>query len=105
MLMPQCAGAAIRRCPRVASGRPSDAEIENTLRALLHLRGAGKTICPSEVARQLSGDWRALMPDIRRIAARLPDIHATQRGDLVDPEAARGPIRLGLAHSSTPPKT
>lgn len=32
-------------------------------------RGVGKTICPSEVARALADDWRALMPEVRSVAA------------------------------------
>jgi len=63
-------------------------------------RGAGRTICPSEVARALADDWRALMPAVRDQAARLQDegaITATQGGRPIRANAARGPIRLGLA--------
>nr|WP_025311944.1 DUF3253 domain-containing protein [Roseibacterium elongatum] len=65
------------------------------LMRLARLRGADKTFCPSEVARELSADWRPLMPKVRRVAAGLPLI-ATQRGAAVDPVTARGPIRLRL---------
>lgn len=37
---------------------------EDRLSALLHGRGSGKTLCPSEVARDLAGpggDWRLSM--------------------------------------------
>jgi len=69
-------------------------------------RGLEKTICPSEVARELGGeDWRAasqipqgsLMPLVRSIAAELVesgDIQVTQRGKIVDPINAKGPIRF-----------
>lgn len=67
------------------------AEIVATCRAR-----APKTICPSEIARALAEDWRPLMPAIRRVAAKLPGIVATQRGSPVDPTTARGPIRLAL---------
>lgn len=63
---------------------------------LAHRRGAGASFCPSEAARALSDDWRTLMPDVRRVAAGLPLV-ATQKGAVVDPVAARGPIRLRLA--------
>ena len=55
------------------------------------------TFCPSEVARALSDDWRPLMPLVRDVAADLPELRATQKGQPVDPRMARGPIRLGRA--------
>lgn len=60
-------------------------------------RGRDKSLCPSEVARALEPeDWQALMPEVRRVAAGMPEIMATQNGVEVDPVAARGPIRLRL---------
>lgn len=63
-------------------------------------RGAGRTLCPSEVARALDpAGWRALMPAVRAEAARLAAaglIAVTQGGRPVDALGARGPIRLGL---------
>jgi len=67
-------------------------------------RGQGKTICPSEVARALCGgedEWRALMPRVREVAAELVSeglIVVTQKSIAVDPQKAKGPVRLGLAH-------
>ncbi len=55
----------------------------------------GTTFCPSEVARDLAEDWRPLMPLVREVAADMPEITATQKGNPVDPVTARGPIRLG----------
>ncbi|MEM6761562.1 MAG: DUF3253 domain-containing protein [Pseudomonadota bacterium] len=66
-------------------------------------RRAPRTICPSEVARALAAEeteWRALMPAVRAEAATLcaeGAIRATQRGAVVDPVDAKGPIRLGKA--------
>lgn len=63
-------------------------------------RGAGKSFCPSEVARALSADWRPLMGEVRRVAAMMQDegvIRATQRGVAVRADTVRGPIRLSLA--------
>jgi len=59
-------------------------------------RGRGKTFCPSEVARGLAVEWRPLMGRVRDVAAAHPDVEAVQKGVPVDPQAARGPIRLRL---------
>lgn len=60
-------------------------------------RGREKSLCPSEVARALEPEhWQALMPEVRRVAAGMPEIIATQNGVEVDPVTARGPIRLRL---------
>lgn len=63
-------------------------------------RGAGKTICPSEVARALGPAWRELMPAVRQAASELQAqgrLRVTQKGERVDPLRAAGPIRLGMA--------
>ncbi|MEM9146690.1 MAG: DUF3253 domain-containing protein [Pseudomonadota bacterium] len=60
-------------------------------------RGAGKSICPSEVARALASDWRPLMPRVRAVAGRLANagkLAVTQQGIAVDPLGVRGPVRL-----------
>jgi hypothetical protein len=78
-----------------------DEQIVATILALLDARSAGSTICPSDAARALAADetaWRALMPEVRRVAAALADagrLRVTQHGEDVDALAARGPIRLG----------
>lgn len=77
----------------------SDEAIRGVLMDLAHERGRGRSFCPSEAARRLASDWRRLMPDIRRVASDCAAeglLRATQRGRLVDPRAARGPIRLTL---------
>jgi len=74
----------------------ADSVIADVLFALAARRGRGATFCPSEVARLLGTDWRVLMPDVRRVAAGLPGLVATQGGVPVDPVTARGPIRLRL---------
>lgn len=66
---------------------------------LLQARGPDKTICPSEL---LSGEEKqnpALMEQVRASARTLVSenlIEFTQHGRVVDPAAARGPIRLRL---------
>lgn len=65
-------------------------------------RGVGKTFCPSEPARALGPDWRALMPLVRATAAAMQDeglIQASQSGRPVRADQARGPIRLKLSDS------
>ncbi|MEV4423447.1 DUF3253 domain-containing protein [Patulibacter sp. NPDC049589] len=78
----------------------SDDRIRETIDGLLDARRAGATICPSDAARALrpDGDWRALMDDVRRVAADEAGagrLELRQGGRPVDPSGARGPIRLG----------
>lgn len=80
----------------------TDAKIAEVLRDLLLQRGVEKSICPSEVARALTQDWRPLMPDVRRVAVALPDVDIVQKGVvLTDPVAARGPVRLRVKPQET----
>lgn len=75
----------------------TDDRIAAVLMNLALERGRGKTFCPSEAARRLSpSDWRALMPQVRRVAVTLP-LRATQRGREADLRTARGPVRLSLS--------
>lgn len=75
-------------------------KVQEAILEMIAVRGPGRTICPSEVARHLCpDDWRPLMPVVRqaadslRIAGRL---RITQGGADVDLRTVRGPIRLGL---------
>ncbi len=81
---------------------PVDSEIAAVLRKLAEKRAPTGTFCPSEAARVLSDNWRDLMPDVRRVAAAMEEIEATQGGVVVEPEAAKGPIRLRRAQPSQP---
>jgi uncharacterized protein DUF3253 len=76
----------------------SDRDIERAILALLAQRDEGKTICPSEAARALAqgADFRPLMEPVRRVADALPQVEITQKGRVVELDAARGPIRLRL---------
>jgi hypothetical protein len=79
----------------------SEAEIEGTIRALLERRAPGKTICPSDAARALAGDggFRPLMEPVRATARAMVargELEVTQSGQVVDPDTARGAIRLRL---------
>jgi phage terminase large subunit-like protein len=79
-----------------------EATVEAKILELLECRDAGKTICPSEVARAMAGsdkrsDWQPLMEATRAAARRLEEagqIVITQHGRVVDPARAQGPIRL-----------
>ena len=78
-----------------------DLDVEEAILELLQQRAVDGTICPSEVARTLfaDGDWRAEMERVRMAARRLQRagrIQITQRGRVIDPSRARGPIRLRL---------
>lgn len=84
--------------------QPSRERIATEIRDRVAARGAGRTICPSEVARALGGDdgFRPLMPAVREVAADLAErgeVAVTQRGVAVDARTARGPIRLGLGEA------
>lgn len=76
----------------------TDQALADAIVDLLDHRATGKTICPSEAARCVAPDaWRDLMPDARRVASGMVDdrrIEMTQRGEVVDPATARGPVRL-----------
>ena len=86
---------------RGAEVGPTDEEIERTIVALLEARDPGKTICPSDAARALAdANFRPLMEPVRRVAREMVArgaLEITQRGKVVDPERARGAIRLRLA--------
>lgn len=75
-------------------------EIRRRILDLLARRAASSTICPSEVARSFSKraeEWRPLMQPVRDVAATLVEegeIEVTQKGEVVDLNEAKGPIRL-----------
>lgn len=93
-----------------------DDELERAILSLLSERAAGATICPSEAARKVwlhdsqpdvnTGDdgWRELMEPTRRAARRLVEggqLHILQKGRIVDPSTAKGPIRLRLVQGQS----
>lgn len=80
---------------------PVDAALEIAILALLDQRAGGATICPSEAARVVGvDDWQELMEPARAAARRLVvrrAVEITQRGRVVDPSTAKGPIRIRRA--------
>lgn len=78
----------------------TDQKIIDAIWTLLDARPASASICPSDVARMLTSDeaaWRALMPEVRRVAAGLAAdglLRTTRGTSTVDAQSAGGPIRL-----------
>ncbi|MGP4995789.1 DUF3253 domain-containing protein [Glutamicibacter ardleyensis] len=71
--------------------------------ALLSKR-AGTSICPSDVARIVSGpenSWRGYVNQVRQITAEMAaqgEVVATQKGKPVEADRVRGPIRINLSN-------
>jgi hypothetical protein len=84
------------------SPEEEDEAIEGAILALLAARSPSASICPSDVARAMATDekvWRARMPDIRRVAARLAAqgrVKVTRGKEEVDAVSKGGPIRIRL---------
>jgi len=81
--------------PTEAARRARAVAVAHTL---LRHRGPDKTICPSDIARVLSGTgFRAHLALVRDVVAELADarrLEVRQKGKVVDARAARGPIRI-----------
>ena len=81
-----------------------DHQLEASIQELLDKRTASATLCPSEAARAVAATngltddaWRSLMEPARAAARRLVaagDVVITQKGRIVDPSTAKGPIRI-----------
>jgi len=74
--------------------------IETSIFEKLDRRDPGKSICPSEVARELQPEnWQRMMPRVRAVAVGLMRegrLTITKKGKAVDPNAFKGVIRLRL---------
>ncbi|MDT3402503.1 DUF3253 domain-containing protein [Mucilaginibacter terrae] len=77
--------------------------ISKTILAMATERGADKTICPSEVARTMfDTHWRKYMDEVRQAAIELQrkgKVSITQKGEPVDVNHIRGPIRIKINKS------
>ncbi len=95
-LRPNTCAAGDRRVGVTAADRA----LERRILEMLAARARNTSLCPSDVARAAApDDWRPLMEPVRRAARRLVDagaVEITQRGRVVDPATARGPIRIRL---------
>jgi hypothetical protein len=93
---------SVRYCSeRCRGARPGDADLalEQAILDLCAERPRDATICPSEAARAVfEGErWRDEMERARQAARRLVArglVEITQRGQVVDPDHTRGPIRI-----------
>jgi uncharacterized protein DUF3253 len=77
----------------------SEEKLRATILDLARQRGPSSSICPSDAARAVGGEhWRELMDQARDVArdlARAGEVEITQKGSVLDPDAAwRGPIRI-----------
>lgn len=95
--------ASVRYCSKSCRKLRLDAtddRIESTLLTMLDRRAPGASVCPSEIARQIDAEqWRELLERVRMASRRLAAIGRVefmQRGRVIDPSTARGPIRLRL---------
>lgn len=80
-----------------------EALLDETILRLVNARGSARTVCPSEVAREIAGAdekrWRLLMKPVRERAVRLAKagrIEIRRKGKTVDPDAFKGIYRLAL---------
>lgn len=77
---------------------PDGKKLEEAIELLLSQRAPGATICPGEAARHCFPEtWREAMPLCREVAVRMAlagDISICRKGEPVDPEQCKGPIRL-----------
>ena len=103
----------VRYCSDACRNRrlgQTDRALEAAIVSLLEARSASATICPSEAVRvvfpELPGSELCSHMEAARQAARrliaAGDLEMLQRGHVVDPSTARGPVRLRLKRQ--PPK-
>ncbi|MFK7885708.1 MAG: DUF3253 domain-containing protein [Gammaproteobacteria bacterium] len=90
----------VKYCSKACRGGPGQIgqALEDAIVALLAERRSGATICPSEAARRVdAARIDALMEPTRCAARRLEaagKLDIVQKGKIVDPSTAKGPIRL-----------
>ncbi|MFG0326146.1 MAG: DUF3253 domain-containing protein [Phycisphaerales bacterium JB037] len=91
----------VRYCSKGCRSRGvtgADERLEAAILRLLAERARGATICPSQAARAVDDtNWRDLMEPARMAARRLVVrglVDITQGGRVIDPDTARGPIRI-----------
>lgn len=87
----------------LTAGAPPE-RLRAAILALACGRGVESSTCPSDAARAVAEDWRALMPQARAVAqglARTGQVRLTQGDRVLDPDGEwRGPIRIRLPGSS-----
>lgn len=92
----------VKYCSEKCRRNKTKSTYEAQILDLLKTRGAGKTICPSEVLPDDLKQDKQLMEKVRasaRLLVAQGKIVITQQGKTVDPSTAKGPIRLKLIKS------
>jgi hypothetical protein len=80
-----------------SQGRSESLEFQKLILDLLSQRGKGNSICPSEILPKAEQQNKEKMEAVRqaaRLLAHQNKIEITQKGQVVDPNEFRGPIRL-----------
>lgn len=92
------------RCRRKRVG-PVDRQLEEAIVGLLGGLPRGASICPSEATRAVRpDDWRDWLEPTREAARRLnavQRVEIVQKGRVVNPSTAKGPIRVRLREAGT----
>ncbi len=89
----------IKYCSDECRKNKNKFDFKNKILELLQLRGASKSICPSEVLEPQFKSDSVMMEHVRRSARLLADqnlILITQGNKTVDPKFFKGAIRLKL---------
>lgn len=89
----------IKYCSEKCRRNKNKTNYEHQILDLLKVRGADKTICPSEILPDDQKQNKEMMEAVRASARLLVSqglIVITQKGQIVDPSTAKGPIRLKL---------
>lgn len=92
--------------PQNSSLYDAPSKIRDLILSMALTRGAGKTFCPSEIARALGGahpdHWGPLMTPVRAMTVALADegrLVIYRKGKPVDPHNFKGVYRIGLPYS------
>ncbi|MFD2532879.1 DUF3253 domain-containing protein [Gracilimonas halophila] len=80
--------------------KKSKQEIRNRILTFTKKRGPERSVCPSEVTRDLFSDvWKNHLDDVKNVAGELQSeklIKITQNGQEIRIDEAKGPIRLSI---------
>lgn len=88
---------AIKYCSDRCRKNKKEDPFEFEILKLLDSRGLNKTICPSEILPVKDKSNKDMMELVRKSARKLVakgEIFILQKGQIVDPSTAKGPIRL-----------
>jgi hypothetical protein len=84
--------------------KKSEQEIRNRVLTFTKKRGPQKSVCPTEVTRDLFSDvWRDHLDEVKGVAGKMQNekmIRVTQEMKDVSIDNAKGPIRLSLYNNN-----